>query len=107
MTRNHDKLVAQTERRRNVARAHGEDALKVQVLDGFQRFREYPDGKKELPEVPFAPVNTVVNPGGEWSELTQMAGTALPHKIHQSTDRVVNRPNLRTKVYWCRGQFTN
>ena len=37
----------------------------VKVLDGFQRFREYPDGKKELQDVPFPPVDTVVVPGGE------------------------------------------
>src|SRR5437867_59981 len=34
----------------------------VRVIDGLQRFREYPDGKKELQDVPFPPVNEVVNP---------------------------------------------
>src|SRR2546427_4609469 len=35
----------------------------VRVIDGVQRFREYPDGKKELQDVPFPPMNEVVNPG--------------------------------------------
>ena len=74
-------------------------AYEVQVLDGFQRFREYPDGKKELLDVPFPPVNTVVNPGGEWSELPQMVGTALRLKIHQAADRVVNGRRIKVFQY--------
>lgn len=69
----------------------------VQVLEGFQRFREYPNGKKELQNVPFPPVNTVVVPGGEWSELPQMVGSELHLKIHQAPDTVVN--GRRTKVF--------
>lgn len=75
-------------------------AYEVQVLDGFQRFREYPDGKKELQDVPFPPVNTVVNPGGEWSELPQMVGTALRLKIHQAADRVVNGRQIKIFQYF-------
>jgi hypothetical protein len=33
-----------------------ESAYEVKVLDGYQRFREYPDGKKELQDVPFPPL---------------------------------------------------
>jgi hypothetical protein len=74
----------------------------VKVLDGFQRFRDYPDGKKELENVPFPPVNTVVVPGGEWSELPQMVGTALHLKIHQAADSVVN--GRRIKVFQYRAE---
>jgi hypothetical protein len=31
-------------------------AYEVQVLSGYQRFRKYPDGKKELQDVPAPPV---------------------------------------------------
>ena len=71
----------------------------VRVLDGFQRFREYPDGKKELQDVPFPTVDTVVVPGGEWSELPQMVGTALHLKIHQAADSVVNGRSIRVFQY--------
>lgn len=49
-------------------------AYEVRVLDGHQRFRAYPDGKKELQDVPFPPVNTVMVPVGEWSDLPGMVG---------------------------------
>ena len=69
----------------------------VKILEGFQRFREYPDGKKELQNVPFPPVNTVVVPGGEWSELPQMLGNAREVKIRQAPGAVVN--GNRIKVF--------
>ena len=71
----------------------------VQVLEGFQRFREYPDGKKELQDVPFPPVNTVVVPGGEWSELPQMVGADLHLKIHEAADTVVNGRPIKVFQY--------
>ncbi len=71
----------------------------VQVLDGFQRFREYPDGKKELQDVPFPPVNTMVVPGGEWSELPQMVGTELRLKIHQAADAIVGGRHIKVFQY--------
>src|SRR5216684_2232681 len=77
--------------------AHAE--YEVRVIDGVQRFREYPDGKKELQDVPFPPVNAVVNPGGQWSELPQMVGTALRLKIHQAADTVVNERRIKVFQY--------
>lgn len=71
----------------------------VQVLEGFQRFREFPDGKKELQDVPFPAVNTVVNPGGEWSELPQMVGSELNLKIHRAADTVVNGRHIKVFQY--------
>jgi len=71
----------------------------VKVLEGFQRFREYPDGKKELQNVPFPPVNTVVVPGGEWSELPQMVGTALRLKIRQAPGTVVDGHPIKVFQY--------
>lgn len=71
----------------------------VQVLEGFQRFREYPDGKRELQDVPFPAVNTVVVPGGEWSELPQMVGSELNLKIHQAADTVVNGRHIEVFQY--------
>jgi hypothetical protein len=75
-------------------------AYEIQVLDGYQRFREYPDGKKELKDIPFPPVNTVMVPGGEWSELPEMVGTELHLNIHRADDVVVNGQRIRVFQYW-------
>src|SRR6266487_5486870 len=77
-------------------------AYEVQVLDGYQRFREYPDGKKELQDVPLPSVNTAVAKGGEWLELPQKVGTAPRFKIHQFPDTVVN--GRRIKVFQYRAE---
>jgi hypothetical protein len=75
-------------------------AYEVQVLDGSQRFREYPDGKKELQNVPLPPLNTVMVPGGEWSELPEMVGTKLGLRIHQGIDVLVNERRMKVFQYW-------
>ena len=75
-------------------------AYEVRVLDGYQRFREYPDGKKELRDVPFPPLNTVMVPGGEWSELPEMVGTELRLKIHQAADMEVNGQRIKVFQFW-------
>jgi len=77
-----------------------ETAYEVRVLDGYQRFREYPDGKKELRDVPFPALNTVMVPGGEWSELPEMVGTELRLKIHQADDVLINGQRMKVFQYW-------
>lgn len=74
----------------------------VKVLQGFQRFREYPDGKKELRDVPFPRLNNAVVPGGEWSELPQMVGNSRQVEIRQAPDAMVN--GIRVKVFRYRAQ---
>lgn len=71
----------------------------VKILEGFQRFRKYPDGKKELRDVPFPPLNSAVVPGGEWSELPQMVGTSRQVQIHQATDDVVQGNRIKVFQY--------
>lgn len=73
-----------------------EAAYEVQVIDGFQRFREYTDGK-ELQNVPLPHLDNAFVPGGEWSELPQWVGTKLNLKIQQMPDAVVN--GRQTKVF--------
>jgi hypothetical protein len=77
-----------------------ESAYEVRVLDGFQRFREYPDGKRELRDVPFPPLNTAMVPGGEWSELPELVGTELRLKIHRAADAEVNGQRMKVFQYW-------
>jgi hypothetical protein len=78
-----------------------EAAYEVQVVDGFQRFRKFPDGKKELDEAPL-PLFMVhaVSTGGQWSELPRMVGTELHLKIHQAEDAVVNERSVKVFQYW-------
>ena len=71
----------------------------VQVLEGFQRFRVYPDGKKELQNVPFPALNNAVVPGGEWSEFPQMVGSELHLRIHQAADAVVSGRRIKVFQY--------
>ena len=76
-----------------------ESAYEVRVLDGYQRFRKYPDGKKELQDVPLPSLNTVMATGGEWSELPQMVGTEPRLRIHQAPDAVVNGRRMKVFQY--------
>jgi Trypsin len=76
-----------------------ESAYEVRVLDGYQRFRKYPDGTKELQDVPFPPLDTAMVPGGEWSELPQMVGTELRLKIRKAGEMVVNERPIKVFQY--------
>jgi hypothetical protein len=76
-----------------------EAAYEVRVIDGNQRFREYPDGKKELSDAPFPNLINSIVPGGEWSDLPDRVGTKLRLKIHQAPDVVVNEKRMKVFQY--------
>src|SRR5208283_3033354 len=71
-----------------------EAAYEVRVLDGYQRFRKYPDGKKESEEIPHPRLNRWVIPAHEWSELPRMVGTEYRLKVHEAADVVVNKQGM-------------
>lgn len=71
----------------------------VRVIDGAQQFRELPDGKKELNEIPFPALNNVVIPGAEWSELARMVGTELGLKLHEAPDSLVGDKHIHVFQY--------
>jgi len=77
------------------------DALaeyEVRVIDGAQRFREYPDGNKDLEEVPEPhSASGWIVPAHEWSLLPRMVGTEVRLKVNQAADVVVD--DRRIKVY--------
>jgi hypothetical protein len=77
-----------------------EAAYEVVVLDGYQRFREYPDGKKESEEIPHPRLNSWVIPAHEWSELPRMVGTEYQLKIHEAADVVVNKQGMKVFQYY-------
>jgi hypothetical protein len=74
-------------------------AYEIRVLDGDQRFRKYPEGEKELAEVPFPPLNDAVSIGAQWSELPNMVGTELRLKIHQAPSIVFHGRTLKVFQY--------
>jgi hypothetical protein len=74
-------------------------AYEVRVIDGAQKFREYPDGKAELDEIPLPPLSHSIVPALEWSELPEMVGTQLHLKVHEAADAVVNEKQLKVFRY--------
>ena len=72
-------------------------AYEVQVIDGRQQFRDYPDGKKQYNDLPFPDLSTAIVSRGEWSDLPDMVGKELHLKIHQAPDAIVE--NKRIKVF--------
>ncbi len=77
-----------------------EAAYEVRVIDGVQRFRTYPDGKKELEETPYPHQNGWVLPADEWATLPKMVGTEFRLKVHQAADVVVNEQRRKVFQYY-------
>jgi hypothetical protein len=76
-----------------------EAAYEVRVLDGNQRFREYPNGVKEFQNLPFPRLDNAVNTGVEWAELPQMVGTKPRMRVHQAPDVVVDGRRMKVFQY--------
>jgi len=77
-----------------------EAEYEVRVIDGVQRFRSYPDGKKELEEVTYPRQNGWVLPADEWSKLPKMVGAEFRLKVHQAADVVVNEQRMKVFQYY-------
>src|SRR5713226_3466946 len=72
----------------------------VQVIDGVQRFRSYPDGKKESEQASYPRLNGWVLPADEWTKLPKMVGTEFRLKVHQASDVVVNQKRMKVFQYY-------
>jgi hypothetical protein len=72
----------------------------VRVIDGVQRFREYPEGKKELEQIPAPRLNSSVRAANEWSKLPKMVGTEWRLKVHQTADVTVNKQRMKVFQYY-------
>jgi hypothetical protein len=77
-----------------------EAEFQVRVIDGVQRFRRYPDGKREYEEVPSPRWNDWVLPADEWSKLPKMVGTEFRLKVHQAAEVVVNEQRMKVFQYY-------
>lgn len=77
--------------------------FEVRVIDGYQKFREYPDGTKEFQDVPFpAPLNTAISTGGEWAEMPDLVGNNLKLRINHAPDITMNGETFQ--VFQWRGE---
>jgi Trypsin-like peptidase domain len=77
-----------------------EAAYEIRVIDGDQKFRSFPDGKKDLDEIPVPYRNAWVNPADEWSKLPKLVGTDLRLKVRQAPDVVMNERRMKVFQYY-------
>jgi hypothetical protein len=75
----------------------------VRMMDGQQHFRKFPDGKRELAEIPFPIAKSVVVPGGEWSTLPTLIGAELKLKISEPQEITIR--GRRIKVFRYHGDI--
>ncbi len=73
--------------------------FEVRVIYQEQRYRLYPDGKKELAEIPRPPLRSWILPGNDWSELPTMIGTELQLRVRQAPDVDVNKNRIKVFQY--------
>jgi hypothetical protein len=74
-------------------------AYEVQVIDGRQQFRSYPDGKIQFNDLPFPPLDSSFVSGGEWSELPEMVSKGLHLKINQAPDVTIETRRIKVFQY--------
>jgi hypothetical protein len=77
-----------------------ESKYELQVVSGDQRFREFPNGKKDYEYPSYPPLNRWIIPGDEWSKLPAKVGTDRDLKIHQAPDAVMNGRTVKIFQYW-------
>ena len=73
--------------------------VEVRVIYREQRYRLYPEGKKELAEIPRPPMRHWIMPSDDWSELPTMIGTGLQLRVHQAPDVDVNKNRMKVFQY--------
>jgi hypothetical protein len=77
-----------------------EAEYEVRVIDGYQQYREYPEGTKELAEAPYPRLNGWVNPADEWTKLPKMIATDVRLKVNQAADVVANERPMKVFQYY-------
>ena len=79
------------------------DAYETRIVDGWQRWQR-PGDKRFYNEVPFPPLSSWVNPGGEWSELPRMVGTELDLRVRQVPDAVLGGRTIHVFQYTAKAE---
>jgi len=78
--------------------AYRED-YEVRIVDGRQTFRELPDGRKELGDIPSPPLNKYLNPSTDWSTNVLMVARRYSLKIRQMPGRSVDGQKIQVFQY--------
>jgi len=78
----------------------GADAYEVQVRDGAQMFRKYPDGKRWSWTSPRPEgATSAISPGDVWSTLPLYIGTHVGVNIHEAAGTEIDGQHLRVFQY--------
>jgi len=78
---------------------NAEAEYEVRIIDGYQEYRDLPDGKEEMMEVPFPLLKDWALPADEWSKLPKMVGTEYRLKVHQAADTILNGQRIKVFQY--------
>lgn len=71
----------------------------VRTLGRRQYFRQYPDGKKEMSEVPWPPLMESIEPGDAWSYMPHIVAKEYDLAIRRDPDVVWKGKTLRVFQY--------
>lgn len=71
----------------------------VRTFDGFQHFRKYPDGSKEMDGVPWPNMNIAIEPGDAWSRIPKLVAKEYHLRIRRVPDIVWKGQTLRVFQY--------
>ncbi|MGB6875735.1 MAG: serine protease [Candidatus Acidiferrales bacterium] len=71
----------------------------VRTFDGYQHFRRYPDGKKEMDAVPWPPMSIAITPGDAWSYMPKLVAKEYDLRIRRAPDIVWKGQTLRVFQY--------
>jgi len=71
----------------------------VRVTDGEQKFRWYPDGKKELKRIEFPRIDSWALGSDEWSELPQKVAKEYKLRIQKAQDTEIDGKKLMVFQY--------
>jgi hypothetical protein len=72
----------------------------IRVIDGEQRFREYPNGRRERERVRLPDVDPVLLGSTEWSTMPFLLGTDLSLKIVEAKDLVMGDKRLKVFQFY-------
>lgn len=71
----------------------------VRTFEGIQHFRQYPDGKKEMKEIPWPPLMESIDPGPAWSFVPHIIAKEYDLAIRRDPDIVWKGQTLRVFQY--------
>src|SRR5271170_175235 len=69
----------------------------VRMLDGYQHYREYPDGKKERDDIIWPPMNHAIAPGDAWFSTPDVVATNYNLKVRRADD--INWKGQKLRVF--------